>query len=147
MIARAVTLVSALLSCSATSASDTPAFSAWIEANSNLTCTTEPPVEYVTFGQLKRINPRAEQGTLVRGVIYIGVKKFDAKTKAGRKPIVVHEKVHQCQIDSGVFRTGDRVNDCLGRETQAHELDQLWRAEHGLVTKPISTWRMLEKCV
>ncbi len=146
MMLRAVTLVSALLSCSAASAGDTPAFSVWIEANSNLTCTTEPPVEYVTFGQLKRINPRAELGVFAGGVIYLAVKKFDAKTKAGRTPVRVHELVHSCQKDSGVFQ-GNSTDDCLGRETQAHEMDQLWRREHGLTTEPVSSFRLLQKCI
>ena len=144
---KTATLVSALLSCSVASAGDRPIFAAWVEANSNLTCTSDPAVEYVTISQLHRINPRAELGVYANGVIYIAVKKFSPKEKEGRKPVRLHEYVHSCQVDSGAFQTGDRVNDCLGRETQAHELDQLWRAEHGLVTEPITTWRMLEKCI
>lgn len=130
-------------------ATPTFAFSAkpymeWIEANSNLTCTVEPALHWITPGQLRKMSPTAHLGLARDGNIYVVAQKQSDRKK--REPIVVHEIVHQCQRDSGELDM-KTIDGCLVAEKQAHELDELWRKQRGLKYEPVSAARLLQKCI
>lgn len=127
----------------------TPAFAdneymQWVEANSNLTCTTEYPVVWVGKRKLAEIAPQAHLGAFSNGVIYVLAEK--QSDRKNRKPIVVHEVVHGCQRDSNVHQE-KTVDACLASETQAHEMDNLYRRQHRLKGEMPSAAYILKKCL
>lgn len=116
----------------------------WVEANSTLTCTTELKIEWVGPRRLKELAPKATLGALVGGTYYVMVMKQSDRRE--RAPIIVHEVVHGCQRDSGRFLE-NTIDNCLARETEAHELDQLWREQHGKRYEPVTAHFLLRKCI
>jgi len=115
----------------------------WIEANSNLRCVNEIQVEWVGQRRLRERAPHATLGVLIDGVAYIRADKQSDRRK--RTPIVVHEQVHQCQKDSGLF-VENTLENCLEAETQAHGMDELWRTQHGLKFESVQAGFILKKC-
>lgn len=141
LLASVIALVGTATAASAFSAQP---YMDWIEANSNLTCTTQVELHWVTTGQLRQMSPVAQLGLSRDGHIYVVADKQSDRKK--RVPIQVHEIVHQCQRDSGVLEYAS-VDGCLASETQAHELDEKWRKQHGQKFTPVTATRLLEKCL
>ena len=140
---KAVLLAAGLAAALAGPASANTPIMNWIEANSDLTCSNEVQVEWVGQRRLRELSPRATLGVLIDGVAYVRADKQSDRRK--RTPIVVHEQVHQCQEDSGLF-VENTLENCLEAETQAHDMDELWRTQRGLKFEPARADFILKKC-